>query len=97
MEKLVKHQLMSHFANNNLISSSQFAYLNKHSTQTAVHRVTDECFCNIDKGLINLVCCIDLSEGFDVLNHNFLLYKLSKYNISSESMAWFKSYLTNHS
>ena len=43
MENLVKHQLMSHFANNNLISSSQFAYLNKHSTQTAVHRVIDEC------------------------------------------------------
>ena len=58
MEKLVKHQLMSHFANNNLICSSQFAYLNKHSTQIAV---TDECCRNIDKSLIDLLCCLDLS------------------------------------
>ena len=35
MEKLVKHQLMSHFANNNLISFSQFAYLNKHYTNSS--------------------------------------------------------------
>ena len=88
---------LSHFANNNLISSSQFAYLNKHSTQTVVHHVTDECLSNIDKGLINLICCLDLSKGFDVLNHDILLYKLSKYNISLESMTWFKSYLTNRS
>ena len=52
---------------------------------------------NIDKGLINLICCLNLSKGFDVLNHDILLYKLSKYKISLEPMTWFKSYLTNRS
>ena len=61
MEKLVKHQLMSHFANNNLICSSQFAYLNKHSTQIAV---TDECCRNISRRRLSLLAQKPPAGGF---------------------------------
>ena len=51
---------------------------------------------NINNGEINLLCSLDLSKGFDVLNHNILLYKLFQYNISSSELQWFESYLSNH-
>ena len=95
IEKSVKSQIMTHLISNNLLSPSQSAYLPKHSTQTALHYIIDTCMQNIDKGFINLVCCLDLSKGFDVLNHDLLLHKLSKYYITHHSIKWFKSYLSN--
>ena len=48
---------------------------------------------NIDSGYLNLLCCLDLSKGFDSLNHELLLHKLTKYGISLTAIQWFKSYL----
>ena len=50
---------------------------------------------NINNGEINLLCSLDLSKGFDVLNHNILLHKLFQYNILSSELKWFESYLSN--
>ena len=40
---------------------------------------------------------IDLSKAFDSVNHNILLEKLKKLNISASVMQWFKSYLSERS
>jgi hypothetical protein len=40
---------------------------------------------------------LDLTEAYDVLNHNTLLDKLNTYGISSNTYLWFKSYLFNRS
>ena len=37
---------------------------------------------------------IDLSKAFDSVNHNILLEKLKKLNMSASVMQWFKSYLS---
>ena len=95
LEKAVKLQLVTHFVTNDLFTQSQSAYLKLHSTQTALHQLIDKCIENIDKGLTNLLCCLDLSKGFDCLNHDILLYKMAKYSISKHCMVWFSSYLTD--
>ena len=97
LEKHVKNQLMNHLITNNLLSSSQSAYIKNHSTQTALLYLIDKCMSNINNGDLNLICCLDLSKGFDVLNHKILLYKLSKYNISPGVIKWFESYLSHRS
>ena len=49
---------------------------------------------NIDSGYLNLLCCLDLSKGFDSLNHELLLHKLPNNGISpTANIQWFKSYL----
>jgi hypothetical protein len=94
-EKAVKCQLIDYLESNNLLSPSQSAYMKNRSTQTALHQIVDECMNNIDKNYANIICCLDLSKGFDTLNHEILLSKMSKYGINGRNIEWFKSYLVN--
>ena len=94
IEKSVKAQLISYFVNNSVLSTCQTAYIKNHSTQTALHNLLDTCYRNINKGEINILTMLDLSKGFDVINRDILLYKLSKYGVSESSLNWFASYLS---
>ena len=86
---------MNHMTENKLLATSQSSYIKNHSTETALLYLVDNCMSNINNGEINLLCSLDLSKGFDVLNHNILLHKLFQYNISSSELQWFESYLSN--
>jgi len=37
---------------------------------------------------------LDLSKAFDLVNHDILLAKLAKYHTETNTMEWFRSYLT---
>ena len=95
LEKYVKRKLMSHLTSNNLLSTSQSAYLKYHSTQTALHNLVDQCLTNINQGYITVVTMLDLSKGFDILNREILIYNLTKYGINGANLTWFQSYLNN--
>ena len=95
LEKFIKAQIVSYFTAYNLFTPSQTAYLKHHSTQTALHKLIDNCLTNIDQGYVNILTMLDLSKGFDILNRDILTYKLSKYAVSGNELSWFKSYLHN--
>ena len=95
LEKYVKRKLISHLTSNNLLSTSQSAYLKYHSTQTALHNLVDQCLTNINQGYIAAVTMLDLSKGFDILNRDILISKLTKYRINGANLTWFQSYLNN--
>ena len=69
--------------------------MKNHSTQTALHKLIDTCYGNIDKGEVNVITMLDLSKGFDVIDRDILFYKLQKYSVSATNIDWFMSYLTN--
>ena len=56
------------------------------SSETALHNFMDYCLSNVDKQNINLVCVLDLSKGFDTLNHNVLLLKLVNHGIVNNGL-----------
>ena len=93
MEKLVQLQLYHYFSSNHLLSDTQHGFRPGHSTETALISITDRILSATDSGKISLLCLLDLSKCFDVINHSKLLLKLCQYSVDP---SWFSSYLSGH-
>ena len=52
---------------------------------------------HLDRGNLAAALFLDLSAGFDVVDHSLLLKKLPLYGFRNNTVKWFKSYLTNRS
>ena len=55
---------------------------------------TNEWIKNIDKSLLNGIIFLDLKGAFETMDHSILFRKLELYGVRSQTLAWFKSYLT---
>ena len=93
VEKVVQNQLNEYLETNKLLSSAQHGYRKKHSTETALHVITDKVLHAMDNGQISLLVLQDLSKCFDVVPHQKLLDKLTLYGVDTD---WFENYLTGH-
>ena len=80
MEKCVKFQLMTYLQRHNLITPHQSAYLEKHSTTTALHNMVDNWLENVDNQSKTAVAFLDITKCFDTVNHEILTMKLKKFN-----------------
>ncbi len=67
----------------------------KQSCETALHLMIDEWVGLMLGNKITGILFVDFSKAFDMVDHNLLLIKLKKYNFHDNSLAWFKSYLSN--
>lgn len=65
------------------------------STETALLEATNEWLWNIDNSLLNGVIFLDLKKAFNTMDHAILLGKLKLYGVSSQSLNWFQSYLSD--
>ena len=55
--------------------------------------LVDRLLMNMDNGLLTGLSLIDFRKAFDLVDHGVLLRKLVVYQLSKESIQWFKSYL----
>ena len=78
---------------NHLLSPTQHGFRPRHSTETALITISDHVLSANDRGEISLLCLLDLSKCFDVIDHSKLLTKLQLYGID---ISWFSAYLQNH-
>ena len=93
VEKVAQQQLYTYMAGNHLFSSSQHGFRSRHSTETALVTVSDHILSATDRQELTLLCLLDLSKCFDVIDHSKLLSKLEAYSIDP---TWFSSYLRGH-
>ena len=93
VEKVVQRQLYSFMDDNSLFSSSQHGFRSRLSTETALLTVSDHILAATDRQELTLLCLLDLSKCFDVIDHTKLLSKLQAYSIDP---TWFSSYLCGH-
>ena len=92
LEKIVANQLVSFLESEGKLSNSQHGFRPHLSTETALLKITDKIYCNMDNKKLSLLLLLDLSKAFDSVNHNILLNKCIELGIDP---FWFKDYLTN--
>ena len=65
------------------------------STETALLEAMNEWLLSIDNNLLNGVIFLDLKKAFDTMHHAILLGKHKFYGVSSQSLNWFRSYISD--
>ena len=94
-ERILAKRLMNFFEANNIISSKQFGFLKKHSTEHAILDLKEFIMENLNKQEISAVLFLDLQKAFDSVNHKILLQKLLHYGVRGPPLELMTSYLTN--
>ena len=95
LEKAVHNQLYYFLNENKIITSKQFGFRPKLSTNTALTQFTDNVLLNMDSGRLTGAIFLDLSKAFDTVDNDLLLRKLKSVGLSDDTVNWFESYLTN--
>ena len=95
IEKLVSTQLVQYLNSNKLFNAFQSGFRQRHSTLTALLKVTDDIYQSFDRSNITLLILLDFSKAFDTVNHKLLLAKMKKMGIGNSTIDWFKSYLSD--
>ena len=94
-ERIISKRLMSFFEKNKIITSKQFGFLKKHSTEHAILDLKEYLLGSLDKQKISAVLFLDLQKAFDTVSHDILLHKLKHYGVRGLPHQLLSSYLTN--
>lgn len=94
LEKTVAEQLHAHLSQNYLYEQFQSGFRSRHSTETALIKITNDLLIAADSGLLSILILLDLSAAFDTISHSILLNRLSSIGITHTPLHWFRSYLS---
>ena len=94
-EKLFYNRLLNYLSQDSILSVNQYGFRNNHDTSMALLEMIDKITNARDSNAFSIGIFIDLSNGFDTLNHNILFDKLEHDGIRGVVLQWFKSYLHN--
>ena len=77
-----------------LVSSNQYGFRTKHSTDHAILCIIDKIQKAIDDRSYSCGIFLDFTKAFDTVNHQILINKLEYYGIRGLAKDWFISYLS---
>ena len=95
LERHVASAYLHYLTTNKLLYKNQSAYRPYHSCETALLNTADKWLKAMDNSELVGTVLLDLSKAFDLVNHDILIAKLSKYHTSTTALNWFTSYLSN--
>jgi len=95
VEKVVSiWQLNEHLTDEGLLPRHQSAYRKCHSTEKAMLRVMSDALTAADQRRVTLIGLLDLSSGFDCVDHSLLLQRLERtFGLSGLVLRWRTSYV----
>ena len=82
---------------NNILSDKQHGFREGRSCLTNLLELVESWSEILDEGDGIDVAYLDFRKAFDLVSHKHLIYKLEKYGIKNETLAWIASFLNQRS
>jgi len=85
-------RIMSYLTNSSLV------FAKKHSTETALLKVSSDIMMSVDSKKYTVLVLLDLSSAFDTVDHNIMINRLCDLvGMSGSVLKWISSYLSGRS
>lgn len=96
LEYLINKQLCDYLTSFKLISGLQSGFRSKHTTSSALLKITHDMYSACDRKHVNILVLLDYAKAFDSVPYNILLKKMELlFNFSSNLIKLLTSYLKN--
>ncbi len=94
----MNHPLTDALNNHNIFDKFQYGFHQKHYTETALLRVSNDIMMSSDAGKCSVLVLFNFSAAFDTVDHNILIERLREgVGISGRTLYWFSPYLSDRS
>ena len=97
MERLIHNKLYPYLENHNILVANQNGFRKQHGTTDTIFKFLGHVVDRMNKKKVTIAIFIDFKKAFDTLDHQILIQKLEKLNISENLHKWFNAYLSNRS
>ena len=95
MESIIRDRIVEHLERLNLLNNAQHGFRNGRSCLTNLLTTLEQWTEIIDEGDCLDIAYLDFRKAFDLVSHEHLLYKMSKYGIDGKILNWVKDFLKN--
>ena len=95
LERLIYNQFIEYINENNILSELQFGFQKNRSTEHAISAIFSNITNALSRKQSSYCIFLDFAKAFDTVNHSILIDKLSYYGVHGNTLALFRSYLSN--
>ncbi len=81
---------------NDIYEEFQSGFRPRHSTETALVKITNDLLLASDQSCISLLVLLDFSAAFDTIDHDIFIDRLQNYTgIQGQALRWFRFYMSD--
>ncbi|MCG8046380.1 MAG: hypothetical protein JAY66_11960 [Candidatus Thiodiazotropha taylori] len=93
MEHIIASNISKHMTQQNALYELQHGFREKRSCETQLIQLVEDLARQLTLGKQTDLVLLDFSKAFDKVNHLKLLYKLSNFGITGNTLKWIESFL----